>query len=331
MKKYIEKYNDIPKTEVKRNQCEADIMMPLDEKIEETKKCYDSTIKFLKKKKITISTITLDCKLHTLINVDEFAKNVRLQNDGILSVTFGNRKDAATNRTIIALKQKKKIRKRNFYNQVTVLIRPTSNLKRKPINIKVFKNGSLQMTGCRDMDEFYSVTNILITILKKTYNRKKNGIITKIKFIESPDAIGIFDVKIRMINSNFRVGYKIDRKNLAKILRKNHGPRTSDTDIGHVEFKYTPTEGHSCVNIKYQYNENNNPSIFVFQTGAIIITGVKNLHQIVMAYTFIKKILKTYHSQIKIVPLDPALVRIELIKFYKSQPTNYAAKYARIC
>src|SRR5690606_5981381 len=40
------------------------------------KKSYFEAERFLKTHGISISTITLDCKLHTLINVDEFSKNV---------------------------------------------------------------------------------------------------------------------------------------------------------------------------------------------------------------------------------------------------------------
>lgn len=118
-----------------------------------------------------------------------------------------------------------------------------------------------------------------------------------------------------MINSNFRVDYKIDRKKLDRILKKNHGHNTKDKTIGYVKSKYDPTGGHSCVNIKYKYDENNTISIFVFQTGAIIITGAKNYSQIMSAYIFIDKILKRYMDEIKIIDLDPNLVEKELHNF----------------
>jgi TATA-box binding protein (TBP) (component of TFIID and TFIIIB) len=281
---------------------------------------YLEAKQFLKDHNITISTITLDCKLHTLIDVDKFAKNVILKEDEIVSVKFGNRKDPATNRTIVVLKNKKKPSVKNFYNQVTILMKPTNNPIRNYINIKVFKNGSLQMTGCKDMDDFNNVTMTLIDILKRGKDIKlKNSLKpTHIDFIDSPKKIGINDVKIRMINSNFKLDYKVDRKKLARLLKKNHRQSTKDKEIGYVECKYEPTGGHSCVNIKYKYDDKNKPSIFVFQTGAVIITGAKNLHHIIMAYHFIHKILNKYYNEIRIIDLDHKAVQEEIAKFFKN-------------
>lgn len=283
-----------------------------------TMESYEEAKKFLKDKKISISTITLDCKLKgpnkkdtVVIDVDTFAKNVTLNEEGIVSVKFGNRKDPATNRTIVIIKAKKKPSIKNFYNQVTILMKPTNNPDRNYINIKVFKNGSLQMTGCKDMEDFFNVTNTLIDILLAGKRINKNHV----DFINQ-DSIRIQDIKIRMINSNFRLDYKVDRKKLAKLLKKYHHKNTKETEIGYVECKYEPTGGHSCVNIKYQYDEDNKPSIFVFQTGAIIITGAKNLHHIIMAYKFIHTILNKYYDEIRIIDLDQKAVQKEIAKFF---------------
>jgi TATA-box binding protein (TBP) (component of TFIID and TFIIIB) len=219
--------------------------------------------------------------------------------------------------------QKKKPSIKNFYNQVTILMKPSNNPTRNYINIKVFKNGSLQMTGCKDMDDFYNVTKTLIKILKKGKNIKlKNGETKHIDFITDPYKIGIYNVKIRMINSNFKLNFKVDRKKLARLLKKNHKVGTKDLDIGPVECKYQPTGGHSCVNIKYQYDEKSKPSIFVFQTGAVIITGAKNLHHIIASYHFINKILNKYYDEIKILELDQNAVKMELSKFFRIRENN---------
>lgn len=266
---------------------------------------YREREKFLKDNGITISTITITCKLGCLIDVNNFAKYVVLRENGIVSVKYGNRKDNATNRTIVVIKSKKKPSKKAFYNQVTILMKPTNNPLRNYINIKVFKNGSLQMTGCKDMNDFYNVTNTLINILKKGQDVKlKTGKYQHYKFATEPDKMGIFDISIKMINSNFRLDYKVDRKRLFECLREYHGEKTTDQEIGPVECKFKPHGGHSCVNIKYNYNNINRPSIFVFQTGAIIITGARHLHQIIKSFEFIQSILKRYHHEIKIVDIN---------------------------
>lgn len=311
---------DIIESEKRRNDDKTKKSKPNIEIDNTALKSYLKAKQYLTEHNITISTITLDCKLNTLVDIDKFAKNVSLREDGIVSVKYGNRKDPATNRTIVVLKTKKKPSVKNFYNQVTILMKPTNNPNHNYINIKVFKNGSLQMTGCKDMDDFINVANTLIKILKMGKNiRKKNGTVKHIDFINDANNINITDVKIRMINSNFKLDYKVDRKKLAKILKNNHGLQTKDKEIGYIECKYEPTGGHSCVNIKYQYDEKNKPSIFVFQTGAIIITGAKNLHHIIMSYKFILKILNKYYDEIRIVDLDKNMVQVEIANFFKNK------------
>lgn len=282
---------------------------------------YNQAKDFLDENNISISTITLDCKLGTLVDDKKFAKYVRLKEDGIVSVKYGDRKNLATNRTIVTTKPKKKASTKNFYNQVTILMKPTNNPDRNYINIKVFKNGSLQMTGCKDMNDFFNVATRLIEILKKGRNIKnKKGKKIHVEFISDPDSIGINNINIRMINSNFNIDYKIERKKLAKLLKKNHGKNTTDTVLGYVDCKYDPASGHSCVNIKYHYDEECKPtSIFVFQTGAIIITGAKSLDQIIESYHYIHEVLEYYYDQIKIIDLDPSAVKTELAKFYRKK------------
>ncbi|CAH6420343.1 Transcription (TATA-box-binding) factor TFIID [uncultured virus] len=287
---------------------------------------YTEAKDFLAENRITVSTITLDCKLRTPIDVDKFAKNVVLRENEIVSVKFGNRKDRATNRTIVVLKNKKKPSVRNFYNQVTILMKPMNNPERNYINIKVFKNGSLQMTGCKDMDDFSNVVAVLIGVLKRGVDViSSKGTKRHMNFIENPTTVGVYDIRIRMINSNFKLNYKIDRKKLDKLLKRNHSRRTRDKEIGFVECKYEPTSGHSCVNIKFRYNEKDRPSIFVFQTGAIIITGAKNLHQIIQAYHFIHRILERYFDEVRILELNADTVQAEIAAFYRSQQLKATA------
>lgn len=292
----------------------------LNKELDATIQSYFDTKKFLRDHNITISTIALNCNIHTAIDVDKFAKNVVLKEDGIVCIKYGNRNGIITNRSIVVLKKKKKPSAKNFYNQTTVLIKPNDDPDRNYINIKVFRNGSLQATGCRDMEEFNYVATLLINTLKRGRDiHDRHGNVKHLNFIDNFDNIGIYDIKIRLINSNFKLNFKIDRKKLAKLLKQNHGPKTKDKEIGPVEYKYEPTGGHSCVNIKFRYDENNRPSIFVFQTGSIIITGAKTLNQIIVAYKFIKKILDKYYDEIKIIELDYKSVRLAIAKFFKNK------------
>lgn len=284
----------------------------------EVAEAYVEARKFLQDNGISISTITINCSLGVDVDIESFAKYVVLTTDGVVSIKFGNRKNLVTNRTIVQLKPKKKPSKKNFYNQSTILMKPMNNLERNYLNIKVFRNGSIHVTGCKDLDDLYNVINTLIDILKK--GRKittKKGKVRHVNFVKDTVSICLQNVHVRMINSNFRVDYKIDRKKLALLLKKHHGPNTKDTHIGPVEYKYKPNGGHSGVNIKYHHDEKNRPSIFVFQTGAIIITGAKTLNHIIMAYHFINKIIEKYHDEIRIVTLDTKVVQDAIYEYFK--------------
>lgn len=280
---------------------------------------YQQTINYLKENNIKISTITVNCKLNTDIMLDMFAKYVVLSENKIVSVKFGNRVDPATNRTIVAIKKKKKSSNKNFYNQVTILMKPSNNIKHGYINIKVFKNGSLHMTGVKNMIDYYDVVNTLIKILKKGATIKKKNKTKKIHYITNLKNVEVSNTQIRMINSNFRVDFKIDRKKLYHLLKKHHDIDTKDTLIGHVEASYNPNGGHSCVNIKHYIDEKHKPSIFVFQTGAIIITGVKSIDNIVASYKYIIKILGLYYNKIRIPDIDPILFKQLEAQYYKEK------------
>jgi TATA-box binding protein (TBP) (component of TFIID and TFIIIB) len=288
---------------------------------------YEQARKFLIIHEIRISTITLDCKLGQEIEIENFAKYVKLDENSIASVKYGGRGDLASNRSVIPLK---KSSPKCFYNQATILLKPTNNTEHNHINTKVFKNGSIQMTGCKDMNDFCNVIEKLIAILKKGRNGvTPSGKKRKLNFlVENKDGlqIGIYKVNIHMINSNFKVPYKIDRKELVKMLIKNHSAGTEDQSIGYVDFKYEPTTGHSCVNMKHYYTDEpvNKTSIFIFQTGSIIITGAKTLQHIIAAYNYIIKILETYKEEIKIVEVDMDKLYSDMIEYTKKKTNKNA-------
>jgi TATA-box binding protein (TBP) (component of TFIID and TFIIIB) len=289
--------------------------------IENKVKLYEQAKLFLKEHGISISTITIDCKItidgktSVPINLNKLALYVSLSEGKIEQINYGNPKNIYTNRSIIHFIKKKK-KKRRFYNQATVLIRPHNDPERNYVNVKIFKNGALHMTGCKDISDCQYIAYIIIDSLKKGNNiHKDDSGIKHIKFIDEEDSqLQISDVKIRMINSNFKVNYKIDRKKLYSILKIRHKLSTKDKEIGYVDCKYDPQGGHSCVNIKYNDN-GHKTSIFIFQTGSIIITGAKALIQIISAYQFIMKILGKYYDEIKVPDIDPKTVSMEISKY----------------
>jgi len=240
-----------------------------------------------------ISTISATGKINCKILLGNIDSYMKLSHDSILYIKYNGK---------IRSLQKKKSNSRKekdircFENQLTMEIRVTGI---KKINVKIFRNGSFQMTGCKSIVDCNIVLNKLINRLKTTIatiEQTENGSkITDQPFIHEVDdvdnVIKVIAFKIDMINSNFSVNYLINRECLYTILLSKN-----------ISCRYEPCI-HACVNIKYVIeNDPNNKvvSIFVFQSGNIIITGARNKEQISNAYNYIINILsENYQSIVK--------------------------------
>jgi TATA-box binding protein (TBP) (component of TFIID and TFIIIB) len=240
---------------------------------------------------VGISTMTVCCDLDIEFKVSNVAKYIDLNKDGIISISYGRNDDPCTNRSLYPRKKqkKKKRAKRVFYNQVSLAVMIKSK-KEKPINIKLFTNGSIQMTGCK------SVENVIDVVEKVFYELKVvKAIIDKntMKFVDKPFIndpnklhLNLIDnIIIGMINSNFKYPNKIDRLKLFNLLQSES-----------IESKYDPSN-HACVNIKHKCIDKT-ISIFVFEKGPIVVTGAKNCEHILSGYNFINKYLLTNHKKI---------------------------------
>ena len=236
---------------------------------------------------IAISTMTITCKINTEFYATNIGKYLDLRPNGVVDIRHGNNEDMTTNRTIIVRKvlaQKYKKKKKAFYNQVTLLVK-TAN---KIMNVKLFSNGAIQLTGCKSIESVIeALTKIFkeLNIVKAVYDKETNMIVEK-QYVTNPKIVDInnlYDIKICMINSNFTMEFNIDRDNLFDLL-------ISDK----IECSYDPII-HACVNIKYEHMEKT-VSIFVFESGAVIITGARSCEQIVNAYNFINKYLLKHYD-----------------------------------
>jgi TATA-box binding protein (TBP) (component of TFIID and TFIIIB) len=263
---------------------------------------------------VSISTMTIVCRINTKFICKNIAKYIDLSQDTILSVKCGKTGDPKTNRSLIIKNSnagKKKKKKNVFYNQVSMYVPVKDKDKKKPVNLKVFSNGALQMTGCKSVDNGIEVLTKAITALSKikaTVSLKKNKIIER-PFATNPEILdmnNIENLNVAMINSNFNIEFKIDRAKLYNLLISQD-----------YECFYDPVK-HACVNIKYN-NIIKPISIFVFEKGSIIITGVKDCSQIQDAYTFINSyLLKNYKSVVK----NDNLANSNIIKFMNNKNTD---------
>lgn len=246
---------------------------------------------------LSISTMCASAKINSLINTVNIEKYLQLDQDDIVCVKLNNEKQ----RTLIQIKAKnKRLKKKekkdfHFFNQITVVIRvfngPIKSWDEEPkINLKLFKNGSIQMSGCKSLEYINIVLNKLLVKLVQIKAKIEENKIQEIKFVENIESLSVISFKIDMINSNYKVNMQIDRTKLYNLLIKKK-----------IKSSFEPCI-RACVIIKYTPELNNDEekeiSVFVFQKGNIIITGARTKNHIISACKYINNILLTHHDEI---------------------------------
>ena len=163
-------------------------------------------------------------------------------------------------------------------------------LNEPKINMKLFQNGSIQMSGCKSIRNINIALNKLINRLSEIKGKIENNKIVEKKFVENSDNITIKNFKVNMINSNYKININIDRYKLYTLLNMKKIKCTFEPCI------------RACVIVKYVPPENNidlkTISIFIFQKGNIIITGSRSKSHIMSAYEYINNILNTHINDI---------------------------------
>jgi TATA-box binding protein (TBP) (component of TFIID and TFIIIB) len=223
--------------------------------------------------------------------------------EGILKMEHKDRVIGASARDLLT---KKKAAKKSFFNQSTLVVRKRrmdDPSQFKEVNIKLFANGGIQMTGITGL-EFARITlEWLLPILKE------------LPIQISKEPVFIKTLKIQLINSDYHVNGTIHRDNLHQIVS---GPQYS-------LFSSLEKLIHQGVNIKYYYNtsrtvgrpgicncekpcqgqgEGDAPgqckkiTILAFQTGDIIVTGARKYEQLEEAYQYMNQILKRHSREI---------------------------------
>lgn len=224
---------------------------------------------------VTISTMSATCKLGTCVNLSIIHKYITLSEDDIISMKY---KDSYQSLVVSEKKSKSKKNKKlkSFFNQITMEVRTTGGRK---VNVKLFCNGSVQMTGCKKVEDCHLAIEKLITRLKGIKAEEDEAP------VEDMSKLGMDMFKIDMINSNFRVDYMINRRELHNII----------SEIDNVYSRFDPNN-HAGLIIKYYGDSDNKKgiSVFVFESGNIIITGAKNKNHIMVAYDFITDVLKKH-------------------------------------
>lgn len=290
---------------------------------------------------LPISTATITCKINVLFDVENIAYYFNDFDDVLIDKKYGNRSglNLVNSKKIKQSKKKKKKVKKDFFNQVSLIFstpmlmgmdmeKLSSKEKEKTINVKLFINGSIQMTGCKHLSNIKKCLEILFEKIKKTkavlndnlkFEKKKflkrvedldleniNFTYDLSKYKEEPythlNISNVYMFEIHMINTNFNIGFQIKRDVLRELLISNGFDATLDPNV------------HACVNIKLNIpNLNKTISIFVFESGSITIAGSDSCEQILYTYNFINKFILTNYKKLLSKQITPKIL-IELAK-----------------
>ena len=241
-----------------------------------------------------ISTMVQIGKLNTNIILKTLAENLDINNN-ILYIEYGSEINKGTNNKKIS--DKKRAIKKYFYNQLTLHI--YNKLKENQrVNVKIFNNGRIQMTG---INSDLVGTTTMDTLLKEFIKlSNKNDIFSEKELSQ------IGDLETVLINSDFDIYHEVDRESLHRNIVEN----------GYLS-SYEPCN-YPGVNIKYYFNplrrnfgicDCDKPcngkglngtckkiTIAVFKSGKIIITGGRNKNHIQTAYEFITEFIEENKS-----------------------------------
>jgi len=249
----------------------------------------------LETSELHVSAIVQISKLTTNINLYELANNLCI-NDKILYIEHGVEITKGYNPKNKPKKKLKKLKK-FFYNQVTIHIKCD-----KTINMKIFNNGRVQMTGINNDKQGLESINILLNEIHKLSEE------SKLSIFDSETIIKEGDIETVLINSDFDIYHEVDRENLHRlIIERGYYSSYEPCTYPGVNIKYYHNPIHNNFGIcdcekpcngKGKDNTCKKITIAVFKSGKIIITGGRSKENIQTAYKFITEFINENKEQI---------------------------------
>jgi TATA-box binding protein (TBP) (component of TFIID and TFIIIB) len=255
---------------------------------------------------LRISTMTVTANWGTQINLDKLFEQLKdyfipiwYPDDGILkfehkkAIMGASYKDIFTNC---------KVTSKSFFNQSTIVLRRRVDSGWKEVNMKLFANGGIQMTGVVSEDFAVECVHWLLNIIRQ---------LPESPFKEEPR---VQKVTVPLINTDYSIDHEIQQDALHRILVEEYNlfsmlEKTIYQGINTKFFYNTNNSGNGiCMcekSCKGQGNGNGEGeckriTMSIFRTGKIIITGARKMEQIETAYNFLNNILKKHYSKVLI-------------------------------
>lgn len=267
---------------------------------------------------LRISTMVITAHMGTGMNLQtllecfhERAIPLSWPEQGLLKVEYKPLKEnkAASQKIVVGTCSRDELTKRRkstniFFNQSTLVVRRLVEPGLfKEVNIKLFKNGGIQMTGIPSEQFAHDTIDWLAKELQG---------FSRPVFVEKPAPTRF---AIQLINSDYSVNGTIHREHLHSILTQRYNLFSSfeSTIYQGCDTKYfynealpagSPEGICACADLCTGSGDGKSLgackiiTISPFHTGSIIITGARSFKQIETAYIYINKILRKHCSEI---------------------------------
>lgn len=246
-----------------------------------------------------ISTITVTGNVNSHLNLDAFYEFIDIDKyDMIRYVEYGSTKSDHCYKGVRESKTKKtKPFGKRFDNQMTLHVVDGE----AKYNVKLFKNGKLQMTGVKDVDFAKDVVDELIKII--TIENKQQRII-----LNDCGELENCNFKTQLINCYFRINYKVNRAELYRLLSNKYSLNCTYEPCIYQGVKLTyyfngNSENGKCNCLKRCLGKGpkticKKVTVATFQSGCVMISGATEIAQIDHLYAFMKNLLEKHAETI---------------------------------
>ncbi len=287
-----------------------------------------------------ISTITATGAVNSELDLDILFNNFKtliVENGvsktpehkyGLVYAEYSKRKSETYfknfSKKFLSQKRKENTSKR-FDNQLTIIYKYNDE---SLMNIKMFKNGNIQITGVKCIEHGSNMIDILIDYMKEICSKEPDA-------VKNVQQLTNNNYKVALINSDFKIGFEIKRDKLYTILINSYDNKCSfepciypGVKIQYFWNSYNKHKNGVCCcrnecsigkNDGHGENRCKKITIAVFQSGCIIITGAQTTEQIDEVYDYICDVLKTHIEYVKkvnvntILPIAPKVEKVKIM------------------
>lgn len=271
--------------------------------------CNKNKLEYVLPLPIKISTITLTGKIGDYVMGKFLYDRLPINEDIIYTENRKEHKGVKTKKKIKYSKKEKasKLDKRKLgrgkplSNQISIGMKGEGDFHKNPVCLKIFKNGNIQLTGCKTIEEGYN-------LYKKLYNYigeipKRFYLIDDDKYFDIVPIKNMIlpkDLKLdsEMINASYSLNFEIEQIKLNNLFKEKF--KEDEIFVTYDCCVSSPAVRCYLMNMSV-YDErkkkNKQPSIFLYRSGSVNII-VWKIDMLYRAYDFINNFIKENFQEV---------------------------------